>query len=834
VPTGPGGDVQELALLEIVDTFRQRFPHIKPVSSQGLVIPGETMDFTPLMQIAGDIAPDVMFVNFRQSDTYIRSKFLHPLESYIEASVGAEIPGGHLLDLRDYLDRLRAAPGYEAEVRDRVPIPCWDVMRRRCPYGDACSYLDKRGEPPAPRHFHVWSYPIGPLLGVLYYRWDYFYEAGLPARPPANLDELLEWSRKLHNPEAGRYGLMINHVNLCWNTTSFLYAHGGRLVEQDSEGAWRTAFDSEAAVNAYYYFARLCREPFRNRHGEFDSSVYIRSYDSEGDDDAYAIFLHYLDYQYFGRHDPAKYHFGPVPAGPEGLRGNEFNSEMLGIYAGLEDEPAKRDAAWEYIRFYAGREARTIRARHLVEQGFGHFVRSDLLVAAGFPEYVRRVPREWEEVFRAAVTHGVPEPYGTNCQKIYTYVDRTLEQIRTDPAVGVAIRAFDETAAKARIREILESAVERTNRKMMNIYSPEETRFRNRVAAGAAAVIVVLFALLFRRVFTTFAEAQRDLQPVVEGGRRRGWQLARYGKAYLILLPALGLIAIWAYYPLARGGVMAFQDYNVRGFSQWVGMSNFANVLFDPEFWHAMWIALKYTILFMALGFVTPIILAFLLTAVPRGKILFRMIYYLPAVLSGVVVIFLWKGFYAPDGVFSDIVNGCIAILNLLPGLELEPVHIDWLESPRWALPVSLLPVAWAGMGPGCLIYLAALKTVPEELYEAAEVDGAGFLGKVAHIAVPGIRSLVFINFIGAVIGAMKGGGEFMLAMTGGGPYTPYGATEVVGLHIFWEAFAFLRFGTAVSMAWIVGSFLIGFTVLQLQRLSRMEFRTAGEEGRQN
>ena len=84
------------------------------------------------------------------------------------------------------------------------------------------------------------------------------------------------------------------------------------------------------------------------------------------------------------------------------------------------------------------------------------------------------------------------------------------------------------------------------------------------------------------------------------------------------------------------------------------------------------------------------------------------------------------------------------------------------------------------------------------------------------------------INFIGVIIATIKGGGEFILAMTGGGPYTPYGETEVVGLHIFWQAFGFLRFGAdTVAMGWVLGSFLIGFTVLQLQRLSRMEFRTA-------
>ena len=84
--------------------------------------------------------------------------------------------------------------------------------------------------------------------------------------------------------------------------------------------------------------------------------------------------------------------------------------------------------------------------------------------------------------------------------------------------------------------------------------------------------------------------------------------------------------------------------------------------------------------------------------------------------------------------------------------------------------------------------------------------------------------------FVAAMIGAVKSGSEFVLAMTGGGPYAPYGETEVIGLHIFWQAFGYLRFGSAVAMAWILGTLLIGFTVLQLQRLSRMEFRTVATD----
>jgi multiple sugar transport system permease protein len=273
--------------------------------------------------------------------------------------------------------------------------------------------------------------------------------------------------------------------------------------------------------------------------------------------------------------------------------------------------------------------------------------------------------------------------------------------------------------------------------------------------------------------------------------------------------------------------VISFQNYNIRGFGEWVGMANFASALYDIEFWYSLWVTLKYAFLFMLFGFTAPIVLAFLLTEVPKGKILYRTIYYLPAVLTGLIVIYLWKSFYGQYGMMNEVVNFFVYILNWLPGVEISELHKNWLKDPQLALICLVLPAVWAGMGPGCLIYLAALKTVPEEIYEAADIDGAGILHKVFHVAIPNIKALIMINFIGVMVGVMKGSGNMALAMTGGGPYTPYGQTEFVGLKIFFQAFGYLRFGVATAMAWILGSMLVGFTVIQLQKLSKMEFKTA-------
>ena len=243
-----------------------------------------------------------MYINFRKSDTYISNKFLYPLDKYIEQLAGTDIPGGQSLPLPEYLARLRAAPHYQEEFADRVPEQCWEVMRRPCPYGDKCPYLKAWGERSSAKHYHTWCFPQGPLVIALFYRRDYFHEAGLPDRPPETMEELLQWSRILTNPKADRYGLMMDINSLSWGTLSFLYSNGGRLVQQDAHGQWRCSFDSEAAVEAYDFVARLFLEPYQNQYGKFNNVVYLLS-SPIGSDDKYAMFFGYLDQRFFAQYD---------------------------------------------------------------------------------------------------------------------------------------------------------------------------------------------------------------------------------------------------------------------------------------------------------------------------------------------------------------------------------------------------------------------------------------------------------------------------------------------------------------------------------------------------
>ena len=146
----------------------------------------------------------------------------------------------------------------------------------------------------------------------------------------------------------------------------------------------------------------------------------------------------------------------------------------------------------------------------------------------------------------------------------------------------------------------------------------------------------------------------------------------------------------------------------------------------------------------------------------------------------------------------------------------------SWLTDRNTAMLSCVIPMVWAGIGPGCLIYLAALRGIADDLYEAAEIDGATFIDKIAFIVFPILKPLIIITFVGVFIGAWQGAAN-ILAMTGGAA-----GTQVADLKIFYEAFMYMRMGPATAMAWTLGFILIGFTVYQLRILSRLEFRTTG------
>ena len=489
-----------------------------------------------------------------------------------------------------------------------------------------------------------------------------------------------------------------------------------------------------------------------------------------------------------------------------------LNPHWLGLSPALAGErnAEKRQKAWTIVSSLGSDLGKRMYTRYMVQRGLAMFTTPQELVNAGMEEYVEEIPEHWRRDYDRILQYRRYEPWNADwLQVARNDLADIFDQIAKDPE-------FDYVAA-------LKDAEHRANSYVMSSRPEDEMAHYRRWALGliaAAFVVLAVFViLLFRELKFKSAEAAEAVETgkgAGAGSRAPSNVYARW-LPWALMFPALGSIALWAYYPLARGTAMAFMDYRLMGERSWVGLDNFINVILDQQFQQSVIATLKYVSVALGLTFVAPIILAIMLSEIPKLKQTFRTVFFLPQVSSGVVVMLLWKQFYegSAQGLLNRIVIGTAGLF----GAEVAP--IDWLGNEFWAPICVVLPILWAGTGMASLIYLAALKTVPDELYEAAEIDGASLWQKIRHITLPILYPLIVINFVGAFIGTFHQM-QNIFVMTGGAA-----GTRVLSLHIWYTAYADLKFGPATATAWVLGSVLIGFTVWQLRILRRVEFRRA-------
>jgi multiple sugar transport system permease protein len=363
------------------------------------------------------------------------------------------------------------------------------------------------------------------------------------------------------------------------------------------------------------------------------------------------------------------------------------------------------------------------------------------------------------------------------------------------------------------------------NRKLLG-YIPEAEMNALRGRATTALVIVLLITA---GLIAWAIRKARNVEAWVEQRMPAGTDRSRVRRFVVwCLLPACLSILVWAYYPLVKGLVIAFQDYRIMQSPQWVGLDNFINVFTSSLFWKSLMNSVIYVGLTIVMGFVLPILLALALNEIPRFTLFFRTVFYLPAMTSGIVIAFMWRQFYdrAETGLLNSLLAPIIQAINPLwmrmGGGEI-PLAQDWLGDPKLAMFAVVLPGIWAGAGPGSILYLAALKNVPQERYEAADLDGAEWWHKIRYMTLPSLRPLILINLLGVFIAGFKAM-ENVFVLTGGGPLY---STHTVGLEIWTNAFMFLKFGYATAAAWVMGAILIGFTLIQIRSLTRMKFTAA-------
>ncbi|MFC5260882.1 carbohydrate ABC transporter permease [Kribbella qitaiheensis] len=284
-------------------------------------------------------------------------------------------------------------------------------------------------------------------------------------------------------------------------------------------------------------------------------------------------------------------------------------------------------------------------------------------------------------------------------------------------------------------------------------------------------------------------------------GRRPAFHLNRQGRAaHVFLIPwLLGFLLITAV-PLFASLYLAFTDYDILNPPEWTGLENFQRMVHDDQFWASVKVTLIYVLVSVPLQLGFALLLALILDRGLSGLAFYRSAFYLPSLLgTSVAIAILWREIFGDDG----LINKGLAVI----GINGE----SWLQNPKTALATLIILNVWT-FGSPMVIFLAGLRQIPDELYEAAKVDGAGVLRQFAHVTVPLLTPIIFFNLILQTIGAFQ---TFTQAhIISGGTGGPANSTLFYTLYVYQQGFVAFDMGYASALAWVLMAAIAAITAL--------------------
>lgn len=842
-------DLPESPITRQILKLAKQEPHLNPQKWGGLALPGAGGRAPFMLSLAGGSAPDIYFCWFHIMRHDIEQGFAYPLNEWL----GEDLDGdGQLSDSEARWTGWQRIPPLWRQVATHngkvygVPMAgiwYYGIVYRKDLVQQAG--LDPEETPETWDQFFRWcqhlTIPGKQIAGAQVQRGQRAF--GAENRP---------WGWLPWMQAAG--GSPVVNVRVSPTTGkahTFSMEESAFIVSESGEdlsevvGTWQANFDAPEAVAAAAFFHRLCWAPWLRdpRDGtpidltpddlevgrvtapdgqviEFSTAEVVKGVVRAlprltqdlphlfAQGEVVALFSGAEMVEQLTRDlnlPPDMVGIMPFPAAKPGMKPvfqahKHFYSMTEGVGRRSKVE---RDMVWCCIEQLTNEEVNDESVKQKVLEGHARWCIPSDLERLGYAEYLDDVPRSIRRNYERLANGEIlarTEPFVGFWQAVSDLIDRRL--------LGMILA---DTGEHFDYRAALESINEDANRGLM-FRAPEAVLERHRPLARVLlgiAVMVLVVCLWIVRGGGRAADSGGGVAVAATGAVA----IKRRLTPLLMLAPALLSIALWSYYPLLRGAVMAFQEYHIVGETSWRGLDNFILVATDKGFWLAWGRTLQYVGLTLLLGFLSPIFLALMLAEIPRGKIIFRTLYFLPHLTSALVIALLWKLMYDPTE--NGMLNQLLAFFGV--------AHQSWLQDPSLAMLCCIVPGVWASAGMASLIYIAALHSLPQEYYEAAAIDGAGIFSRFRHITYPQLLPLMVINFVGAFIAAFQGMGSIFLLTFGG----PGDATNVLSLTIWKEAYNNLRFSTATTMAWFLGAALISFTWLQIRILRRVEFRRA-------
>ena len=288
-----------------------------------------------------------------------------------------------------------------------------------------------------------------------------------------------------------------------------------------------------------------------------------------------------------------------------------------------------------------------------------------------------------------------------------------------------------------------------------------------------------------------------------------GWTW-RETRGFLFVLPWLFGFVIFVAGPFLFSFFLSFMQWRLVGDMKWMGFSNYVQLLSgdDTRFVQSVYNTAYYVLFHVPGVLFISFAVAGLLNRKVKGIAIYRTAFYLPSITTGVATAVLWYWVLQPNG-----------LLNNFLDIFLNPLGMaapNWLGSTTWAMPGLIIMSFWS-VGTTMIIYLAGLQGIPQHLYEAAEIDGAGWWGKVRHVTLPMMTPQIFLTLVLAVIGSFQVFTSALIITEGG----PADATLFLLLYLYWNGFRFFKMGYASAIAWVLFFIILFLTIVQFMAARR-------------
>jgi len=628
----------------------------------------------------------------------------------------------------------------------------------------------------------MFGMPFNTDVRVLFYNKDLFREAGLdPKRPPRTWEELVAYSDRLTRRDASGRIIQTGFVPLPgWgNTWLYLYGwqKGGHFMSADGS---RVTCDDPRIVEALEWVVAFVDrynyrdlEAFRSGFGAAtEMHPFLRGKMAMTGDEGFLMSI-------IKRYNPSlNYGVAPLPYPKDGVRATWSGGFALVIPTGARHV----EEAWTFIKWMTQPGPQLLYGQISEQMPANiHAANDSAFLSQGY----------WK-LFVEEMAYSRFRPVTPVGEVLWDELVRAME--------FAALH-------KGNPREILQAARQKVQKELDQLLIREKRPVVN------GRKILIIFSLVFGLLL--LAKAFHSTRYI----RKLHLQRREAIQGYLFIAPWLIGFLVFTLGPVVATVIFSLSDYQILQPARWIGWENYQELLTkDPIFWKSLYNTFYYMLGSVPLGLAIALGLALLVQGSIKGVSVFRTAFYLPTIVPIVASAILWLWILNPE---FGLLNALLAKLGIRGPL--------WLASEQWSKPSLILMSLW-GVGGTMIIYIAGLESIPRDLYEAAQLDGANGWQQFRHITLPMLSPAIFFTLIIGIITAIQVFTQvyvmtFRDYVYGG----PADSTLFYVLYLFRNAFGYLKMGYASAMAWILFWVILALTLIQF-RLARRWVFYAGEE----